>query len=142
MPEIELEADSRVEDNDLLHIGDLEFKVILTPGHTCGSSCLYCKDENLLFSGDTIFKGAWGRTDLPTSSMNQIMESITNVVEGAVNITDKVVNSITSALTLSDSATDSPINKSNILILDNNLRKQEKITVNKDTIIVLVHYNK
>ena len=73
---------------------------------------------------------------------NIIMESITNVVEGAVNITDKVVNSITSALTLSDSATDSPINKSNILILDNNLRKQEKITVNNDTIIVLVHYNK
>ena len=78
MPEIELEADSRVEDEDLLHIGDLEFKVLLTPGHTAGSSCLYCKEENLLFSGDTIFKGAWGRTDLPTSSFMDILSSITN----------------------------------------------------------------
>ena len=72
---------------------------------------------------------------------NFIMESITNVVEGAVNITDKLVTSVTSALTLSDSATDSPINKSNILILDNNIRKQEKIVITKDTIIVVVHYN-
>lgn len=73
---------------------------------------------------------------------NIIMESITNVVEGAVNITDKLVNTVTSALTLSDSATDSPINKANILILDNNLRKQEKIAITKDTILVVVHYNK
>lgn len=73
---------------------------------------------------------------------NLIVESLTNVVEGAVNLTDKLVTSVTSALTLSDSATDSPINKSNILILDNNLRKQEKIVINKDTILVLVHYNK
>ena len=49
---------------------------------------------------------------------------------------------MTSALTLSDSATDSPINKANILILDNNLRKQEKIAITKDTILVVVHYNK
>ena len=73
---------------------------------------------------------------------NLILESITNVVEGAVNITDKLVNSVTSALTLSDSATDSPINKANILILDNNLRRQEKIVLTNETIIVVVHYNK
>ena len=78
MPDIELEADSRVEDEDLLHIGNLEFKVIHTPGHTSGSSCLYCDEEKLLFSGDTIFKGTWGRTDLPTSSFQEIMDSITN----------------------------------------------------------------
>lgn len=78
MPEIELEADSRVDDNDLLHLGELEFKVIHTPGHTCGSSSLYCDSERLLFSGDTLFRGTWGRTDLPTSDFASIIDSITN----------------------------------------------------------------
>lgn len=78
MPEIELEADSRVDDGDIIHLGKLEFKVIHTPGHTAGSSCLYCESEGLLISGDTIFRGTWGRTDLPTSEFFEIMDSITN----------------------------------------------------------------
>ncbi len=78
MPEIELEADSRVDDEDLIHLGDLEFKVIHTPGHTAGGTCLYCETERLLISGDTIFRGTWGRTDLPTSDFLQIIDSITN----------------------------------------------------------------
>ena len=77
MPEIELEADSRVDDGDLLHLGKLEFKVIHTPGHTCGSSSLYCDSERLLISGDTLFRGTWGRTDLPTSDFVSIIDSIT-----------------------------------------------------------------
>ena len=76
--EIELEADSRVDDGDLIHLGNLEFKVIHTPGHTAGGSSLYCESENLLFSGDTLFRGTWGRTDLPTSDFMAIMDSITN----------------------------------------------------------------
>ena len=78
IPEIELEADSIIDDNDLIHLGDLELKVIHTPGHTKGSSSLYCNEEKCLFSGDTIFRGTWGRTDLPTSSIEDIMDSITN----------------------------------------------------------------
>ena len=78
MPEIELEADSRLNDGDLLHLGDLEFKVIHTPGHTAGSSSLYCESEGLLISGDTMFRGTWGRTDLPKSSFFEIIDSITN----------------------------------------------------------------
>lgn len=73
-----LEADSRVDDGDLIHIGDLEFRVIYTPGHTIGGSSLYCEKEKLLFSGDTLFKGTWGRTDLPTSNFVDIMNSIEN----------------------------------------------------------------
>ena len=73
-----LEADSIVDDNDLIHIGKLEFRVIHTPGHTKGGSCLYCEEEKLLFSGDTLFKGTWGRTDLPTSDFVSIINSITN----------------------------------------------------------------
>jgi len=76
MDEMTLEADSRVQDKDLIHLGDLEFRVIHTPGHTKGGSSLYCEEEHLLFSGDTIFKGAWGRTDLPTSDFQAEMDSI------------------------------------------------------------------
>ena len=80
LPDIELEADSRVDDNDLIHLGDLEFRVIHTPGHTVGSTSLYCEKEKCLFSGDTIFAGTWGRTDLPTSSREAIMNSIVNKI--------------------------------------------------------------
>ena len=62
----------------MLHLGDVEFRVIHTPGHTAGGTCLYCEKEKLLFSGDTLFKGTWGRTDLPTSSREDIMDSIIN----------------------------------------------------------------
>lgn len=78
MNDIELEADSRIDDGDKIHLGNLEFKVIHTPGHTKGGTCLYCKEQELLFSGDTLFKGTWGRTDLPTSSFPDIIASITN----------------------------------------------------------------
>ena len=75
---INLEADSIVDNDDLLHIGGLEFKVIHTPGHTCGGSSLYCEKEKMVFTGDTLFRGTWGRTDLPTSNFQDIMDSITN----------------------------------------------------------------
>ena len=78
MNPITLGADSIVDDEDLLHLGNLELKVMHTPGHTCGGSSLYCKQENLVFTGDTLFRGTWGRTDLPTSSFKDIMDSITN----------------------------------------------------------------
>ena len=76
--EVSLKEDARVDDGDILHIGDLQFEVIYTPGHTIGSISLYCEEEKMLFSGDTLFRGSWGRTDLPTSNFEQIMYSITN----------------------------------------------------------------
>lgn len=72
-----IEIDARVDDEDLLHLGDLELKVIHTPGHTSGGSCIYCQKENMLFSGDTLFRGTWGRTDLPTGDFEDIIGSIT-----------------------------------------------------------------
>lgn len=76
----ELEPDSRVDDGDLIHVGNIEFRVIATPGHTKGGLCLYCLDEDMIFTGDTIFSGSWGRTDLPTGSMDDIMDSITHKI--------------------------------------------------------------
>lgn len=75
--DITIQVDSRIDDQDLIHLGNLQFKVLHTPGHTSGSSCLYCEKEKLLFSGDTLFRGAWGRTDLPTGNIEDIMNSIT-----------------------------------------------------------------
>ena len=77
MEDIKLEADSIVDDNDLIHLGNLEFKVIHTPGHTAGGTSLYCEKEKLLFSGDTLFRGTWGRTDVPTGDFEAVIKSIT-----------------------------------------------------------------
>lgn len=76
--DISLKEDARLDDGDVIHVGDLQFKVIHTPGHTTGSISLYCEEEKMVFSGDTLFRGSWGRTDLPTSDIEQIMDSITN----------------------------------------------------------------
>jgi len=84
----ELEADSRVDDGDLIHIGGLEFKIIATPGHTKGGISLYCEKERLLFSGDTMFSGTWGRTDLPTGNFVELMNSIT---EKLMNLPDETI---------------------------------------------------
>lgn len=78
--EIRIEADARLDDLDLIHIGNIEFKVLHTPGHTQGGISLYSEEEKLLFSGDTIFRGSWGRTDLPTSSFETIIKSITEKI--------------------------------------------------------------
>lgn len=78
MKNIELAPDSRLNDGDLIHVGNIEFKVIHTPGHTIGGSSLYCPEENIIFTGDTLFKCFCGRTDLPTSSFDDIIDSITN----------------------------------------------------------------
>ena len=77
---IVLEADSRIDDEDLLHIGNIEFKVLHTPGHTNCSTSLYCEEHKMIFSGDTIFRGAWGRTDLPTSNFENIIKSISDKI--------------------------------------------------------------
>lgn len=52
------------------------FSVIPTPGHTPGGICLYCEQENLLFSGDTLFRYGYGRTDLPGGNTAQLVQSL------------------------------------------------------------------
>ena len=69
-----INAEILLNEDDILTVGKLNFKVIHTPGHTQGSICLY--GNGILISGDTLFNGAWGRTDLPTSSFEDIIASI------------------------------------------------------------------
>ena len=71
----ELDLDLQIlEDADTITVDDLTFEVIHTPGHTPGGICLHIDD--LLFSGDTLFAGGVGRTDLPDASDEQLMESL------------------------------------------------------------------
>jgi len=74
--EMHIENVMRVDENDRIHVGSIELEVIHTPGHTKGGSSLYCKEEKMVFTGDTMFRGTWGRTDLPTGSLEDIMDSI------------------------------------------------------------------
>ena len=67
--------DVLLNDNDLIQIGDgTNLRVIHTPGHTPGSMCLY--SDGQIFTGDTLFVGAVGRTDLPGGSSKQLLASI------------------------------------------------------------------
>lgn len=75
LPAVDSPAPSRLLHNgDLLEIGDLSFEVIHTPGHSPGGICLY--GEGHLFSGDTLFAGSIGRTDLPGGDMQQLLGHI------------------------------------------------------------------
>lgn len=83
---VEITPDKTFKDGDI--IGDnFHIKVIHTPGHTSGSCCFLIGDD--LITGDTVFRGSIGRTDLETGSYDDIIESIKNkiiVMDDAVKI--------------------------------------------------------
>ena len=59
-----------------VRFGEIRLQILHTPGHTPGSVCLYAADDGLLFSGDTLFAGGWGRVDLPGGSPERMTESL------------------------------------------------------------------
>ena len=82
-------ASEHLRDGEQLRIGDLVFDILHTPGHTEGSVCLYEERRALLLSGDTLFSGGWGRTDLPGGDEEQMIASIARlarVVPGGVRV--------------------------------------------------------
>lgn len=68
--------DSHASDGDALKLGDTEFHVLHTPGHTQGSISLWIPGENKVIAGDTLFRDSIGRTDLPGGDGRQILRSI------------------------------------------------------------------
>lgn len=73
--------DQWVMDNEELSLAGFSIQVFHTPGHTAGSCCYYIKEENVLFSGDTLFAGSVGRTDFPTSDGGKMRESVHFLLE-------------------------------------------------------------
>ena len=73
---VSLKADYTVSDGDVLSLAGLKIRVLHTPGHTPGGACYYFPQEDVLFSGDTLFCESVGRTDLPGGSMSALIRSI------------------------------------------------------------------
>ncbi|KXB46484.1 metallo-beta-lactamase domain protein [Bacteroidales bacterium KA00344] len=63
-------------EEDVVKFGNHQFTLLETPGHSPGSVFFYCKEENVAFSGDTLFRNSIGRTDLPGGSMFLIIQSL------------------------------------------------------------------
>ena len=75
MPAVDLAEGGEVR------FGSFRLRVLHTPGHTEGSVCLYDPDQGLLFSGDTLFAGGWGRVDLPGGDPDAMVDSLTRLLE-------------------------------------------------------------
>lgn len=71
---VQPDADHYLTDESEIQIGKMVVNIIYTPGHSKGSVCYLC--ENILFSGDTLFKGSIGRSDFPDSDFNELQNSL------------------------------------------------------------------
>lgn len=65
-----------LSDKERIQFGNHTLEVMETPGHSPGSVVFYCEEENVLFTGDTLFQMTIGRTDLEGGSMMQIIQSL------------------------------------------------------------------
>ena len=72
-------VDRPLKDGEVILLGQTKITFILTPGHTMGSGCYIV--DGCIFSGDTLFCTSIGRTDFPTSSMTEMMRSVTRLKE-------------------------------------------------------------
>ncbi|MCX7884983.1 MAG: MBL fold metallo-hydrolase [Caloramator sp.] len=68
------EIDEYIQEGDIIKVGDINIEVLETPGHTPGSVSL--KIDNIILTGDALFKGSIGRTDFPGASYEQLINSI------------------------------------------------------------------
>ena len=76
LPEMSSAVGSASGKSPCLNKDDFNYQVIHTPGHSPGGVCFYFPGDNLLFSGDTLFQGTVGRTDLPGGNMAQLNKSL------------------------------------------------------------------
>jgi hydroxyacylglutathione hydrolase len=65
-----------LSEGGVIRFGEIELRALHTPGHTAGSVCLLDVDGGLLFSGDTLFAGGWGRVDLPGGDPAAMVDSL------------------------------------------------------------------
>jgi len=74
-------ADGLLENGQKVSVGNLEFEVIFTPGHSPGGVSFYFEKEKVLFSGDTLFKGTHGKTSFPTSNEADLWDSLLRLMK-------------------------------------------------------------
>ena len=72
-------ADIKVDDGDIIHVGSIPVKVFHTPGHTPDGICLLVDNQKIL-TGDTLFVGECGRTDLPGGNSKKMYNSLFNKI--------------------------------------------------------------
>jgi hydroxyacylglutathione hydrolase len=65
---------------EMLHLAGIDLEVRHTPGHTPGHCCFYVAEEGVLMSGDQLFRGSVGRTDLPGGNWEDLLRSMTSQV--------------------------------------------------------------
>lgn len=68
-----------LNNEESINLGDMKIKMVHTPGHSKGSSCYYIEKENILITGDTLFSDCYGRCDLPTSNMEDMVNSLIKI---------------------------------------------------------------
>ncbi|NGX57120.1 MAG: putative metallo-hydrolase [Chlamydiae bacterium] len=71
-----IEPEHLLKEGDQVSVGDLNFRVIHTPGHTPGGICFYEENKGILISGDTLFKGTIGNLSFPTASPDDMWDSL------------------------------------------------------------------
>jgi len=76
-----IEPDILLSDGETIDLIGTTIKVIATPGHTKGSCCYYIPAKNWLISGDTLFRGSIGRSDLPTGNEDTILKSVNMLLD-------------------------------------------------------------
>jgi len=82
-----LEVNSLLDEGDEIIVGKFSFEVMVTPGHTKGSIILYEKKNKVLISGDTLFpQGSFGRTDLPTGSSKEMLDSLNRISDLEIRV--------------------------------------------------------
>lgn len=74
-------ADIYLKDREVFTLAGFEIEAISTPGHTSGGACYNFIGEDVMFTGDTLFKGTVGRCDLPTSDEKKMMDSLDKLME-------------------------------------------------------------
>ena len=76
-----VKCDHELTDEEKFQVAGFDIVAYHTPGHTKGGACYYIEEEQVLFSGDTIFCHSVGRTDLPTGSMGELRRSVQRMLQ-------------------------------------------------------------
>lgn len=76
---VDVDTIKTVKDGEKISVGNMNFKLVHTPGHTAGSMIIVCDKEKIIFTGDTLFEKEYGRCDLETGSFKDMVDSLRKI---------------------------------------------------------------